>query len=124
VPISQLAHCVSATAADLEAASFPHTIVGHVGDGNFHVLMMIDPDKPEEWRESEQINRRLVERAIAMGGTCTGEHGVGLHKMEFMRAEHGDGALDMMRALKKAFDPHHILNPGKTIPSSEVGSGS
>jgi len=124
VPISQLAHCVSATAADLETASFPHTIVGHVGDGNFHVLMMIDPDKPEEWRESEHINRRLVERAIAMGGTCTGEHGVGLHKMEFMQAEHGESALDMMRALKQAFDPHQILNPGKTIPPSEEGLGS
>jgi len=121
VPISQLAHCVSATAADLETASFPHTIVGHVGDGNFHVLMMIDPDKPEEWRESEQINRRLVERAIAMGGTCTGEHGVGLHKMEFMQAEHGDGALGLMRALKRAYDPRGILNPGKTIPPGEEG---
>lgn len=117
VPISQLAICVSQTAADLEIASFPHTILGHVGDGNFHVMMLIDPECPDEWKESERINRRLVERAIAMGGTCTGEHGVGLHKMEFMAAEHGEEALAIMRSLKKAFDPHDILNPGKTIPA-------
>ncbi|HUH86624.1 MAG TPA: FAD-linked oxidase C-terminal domain-containing protein [Pusillimonas sp.] len=116
VPISQLARCVSETAADLEAASFPHTILGHVGDGNFHVMMLIDPDNPAEWEESEQLNRRLVERAIAMGGTCTGEHGVGLHKMEFLSLEHGDEALALMRSVKQAFDPNNILNPGKTIP--------
>ncbi|WP_397475401.1 FAD-binding oxidoreductase [Pusillimonas sp.] len=118
VPISQLAKCVSQTAADLETASFPHTILGHVGDGNFHVMMLIDPDNADEWKESERINRRLVERAIAMGGTCTGEHGVGLHKMEFMAAEHGEEALEIMRSLKRAFDPHDILNPGKTIPAA------
>lgn len=116
VPISQLARCVTETDADLKAASFPHTILGHVGDGNFHVMMLIDPDKPEEWKESEEINRRLVERAIAMGGTCTGEHGVGLHKMEFMPLEHGPEALALMRGLKQTFDPHNILNPGKIIP--------
>ncbi|MCC2597494.1 FAD-binding protein [Pusillimonas sp. MFBS29] len=118
VPISRLAECVSETAAELDQASFPYTIVGHVGDGNFHVLMLLDPDNPEEWSESEQLNRRLVERAIAMQGTCTGEHGVGLHKMEFMRAEHGQDALDLMSSLKQAFDPHNILNPGKIIPQA------
>ncbi|MGP1614582.1 MAG: FAD-binding oxidoreductase, partial [Pollutimonas bauzanensis] len=91
-------------------------IVGHVGDGNFHVLMLLDPDNPQEWEESEALNHRLVERAIQMDGTCTGEHGVGLHKMEFMLAEHGRDALDLMASLKKAFDPHNILNPGKIIP--------
>jgi D-lactate dehydrogenase (cytochrome) len=116
VPISRLAECVSQTAAELEQASFPYTIVGHVGDGNFHVLMLLDPDSAAEWDESERLNRRLVERAIAMQGTCTGEHGVGLHKMEFMLAEHGPDALDLMRSLKQAFDPHNILNPGKIIP--------
>ena len=116
VPISRLAECVSETARELEQASFPYTIVGHVGDGNFHVLMLLDPDNPAEWEESEQLNKRLVQRAIDMDGTCTGEHGVGLHKMEFMLAEHGQDALDLMLSLKRAFDPHNILNPGKIIP--------
>ena len=116
VPISRLAECVGQTAAELDRASFPYTIVGHVGDGNFHVLMLLDPDNPAEWAESEELNQRLVERAIAMQGTCTGEHGVGLHKQAFMRAEHGQDALDVMAALKAALDPHDILNPGKVLP--------
>ena len=116
VPISRLADCVRETAADLDKASFPYTIVGHVGDGNFHVLMLLDADSPDEWEESQQLNRRLVHRAIEMDGTCTGEHGVGLHKMEFMQAEHGQDALDLMHRLKRAFDPHDIMNPGKIIP--------
>lgn len=116
VPISRLADCVRETAAELEQASFPYIIVGHVGDGNFHVLMLLDAHNPAEWHESEQLNHRLVERAIAMEGTCTGEHGVGLHKMEFMLTEHGPDALSLMAALKTAFDPNNILNPGKIIP--------
>jgi D-lactate dehydrogenase (cytochrome) len=116
VPISRLAECVGETAAELDQASFPYTIVGHVGDGNFHVLMLLDPDNPHEWEESEGINHRLVQRAIRMDGTCTGEHGVGLHKMAFMLEEHGQDALDLMSSLKHAFDPNNILNPGKMIP--------
>jgi len=116
VPISRLAECVTETAVELDRASFPYTIVGHVGDGNFHVLMLLDPDDPAEFQESEALNRRLVERAIRMEGTCTGEHGVGLHKMAFMEAEHGRDALDLMASLKRAFDPNDILNPGKIIP--------
>ena len=116
VPISRLAQCVAETAADLDQASFPYTIVGHVGDGNFHVLMLLDPDSSAEWEESQALNRRLVMRAIAMDGTSTGEHGVGLHKMEYMLAEHGPDALALMRALKQALDPHNILNPGKILP--------
>lgn len=116
VPISRLAECVTETAKELDQASFPYTIVGHVGDGNFHVLMLLDPDNPKEWEESESLNQRLVQRAIDMDGTCTGEHGVGLHKMEFMLAEHGQDALDLMGSLKQAFDPHNILNPGKVLP--------
>ncbi|MGB6009096.1 FAD-binding oxidoreductase [Castellaniella sp.] len=118
VPISRLAECVGETARELDRASFPYTIVGHVGDGNFHVLMLLDPDNPAEWAESEQLNHRLVERAIAMEGTCTGEHGIGLHKQVFMQAEHGADALDLMRSLKAALDPHDILNPGKMLPPS------
>jgi D-lactate dehydrogenase (cytochrome) len=116
VPISRLAECVTETAAELELARFPYTIVGHVGDGNFHVLMLLDPDSQAEWEESQELNRRLVKRAIQMEGTCTGEHGVGLHKMEFMLAEHGRDALDVMASLKRALDPNDIMNPGKIIP--------
>ncbi|MHA3903117.1 FAD-binding oxidoreductase [Castellaniella sp. WN] len=116
VPISRLAECVGEAARELDQASFPYTIVGHVGDGNFHVLMLLDPDDPDEWAESERLNQRLVARAIAMQGTCTGEHGVGLHKQAFMRAEHGQDALDVMAALKAALDPRNVLNPGKVLP--------
>jgi D-lactate dehydrogenase (cytochrome) len=115
VPISALAECVRATAHDLADAPFPYTIVGHVGDGNFHVLMLLDPDSPAEWDASERINQALVRRAIAADGTCTGEHGVGLHKMQFLVEEHGEDALDLMRGIKHAFDPHNILNPGKIV---------
>lgn len=116
VPISRLADCVRETAQDLDTASFPYTIVGHVGDGNFHVLMLLDSDNKDEWQESEALNHKLVLRAIEMDGTCTGEHGVGLHKMEFMLAEHGKDSLNLMSSLKQAFDPNNILNPGKIIP--------
>lgn len=116
VPISRLAECVEETAKDMDQASFPYTIVGHVGDGNFHVLMLLDAESEEEWAESERLNRLLVQRAIDMDGTCTGEHGIGLHKMEFMLAEHGADALALMHSLKQAFDPNNILNPGKMLP--------
>ena len=115
VPISRLAECIDAATKELESASFPSTIVGHVGDGNFHVLMLVDPESEAEWEESERINHKLVRQAIEADGTCTGEHGIGLHKMQFMVEEHGEDALDLMRALKVAFDPNNILNPGKVI---------
>jgi len=115
VPISRLAQCVTETAADLAKVSFLYTIVGHVGDGNFHVLMLIDPDNQAEWEESEAVNHRMVRRAIEMDGTCTGEHGVGMHKMPFLLEEHGEDAMGLMRALKHAYDPKNILNPGKIV---------
>lgn len=115
VPISKLAECIDTATKDLAKASFPSTIVGHVGDGNFHVLMMLDPNSQSEWDESEQLNHKLVRQAIDADGTCTGEHGIGLHKLQFMSEEHGEDALDLMRSLKKAFDPNNILNPGKVI---------
>ncbi len=120
VPTSRLADCATETERDLQASSLPCPIVGHVGDGNFHVAILIDPDKPEELEEAEAINRRIVERALAMDGTCTGEHGVGLHKMEFMQHEHGNDALDLMRQIKHALDPQNLLNPGKifTFPGA------
>jgi D-lactate dehydrogenase (cytochrome) len=88
-------------------------MVGHVGDGNFHMGYLIDPNKPEERVLAEKLNHQLVARALALGGTCTGEHGVGLHKMDFLVTETGTGAVDMMRTIKKALDPDNILNPGK-----------
>ena len=115
VPLSRLAESIDLATKELAKASFPSTIVGHVGDGNFHVLMLLDPNSQAEWDESERINHALVTQAIQADGTCTGEHGIGLHKMQFMADEHGEDALDLMRALKTAFDPHNIMNPGKML---------
>jgi D-lactate dehydrogenase (cytochrome) len=115
VPISRLADCIRETNEDIARASFPCCMVGHVGDGNFHVQMLLDPDSAQEWDEAEAFNRRLVLRALSMDGTCSGEHGVGLHKMQFLAAEHGEEALTVMRRIKHALDPQNILNPGKII---------
>ena len=115
VPISRLAECILATKADCEAQAMIYSIIGHVGDGNFHVLMMVDPDDAADVARAEAINARMVTRALAMDGTCTGEHGVGLHKMDFLIEEHGQGAIDTMRAIKHALDPQNILNPGKIV---------
>jgi D-lactate dehydrogenase (cytochrome) len=111
VPISRLAECIVATRADLDRVSFPATIVGHVGDGNFHVQCMLGPD---QFDEAEAFAARLVERALAMGGTCTGEHGVGSGKMKYLEAEHGEG-LEVMRTIKRALDPENRMNPGKVV---------
>lgn len=116
VPISQLADHVTAAVAEADAAGLPYFLVGHVGDGNFHMGYLIDPDDAGERARAEALNAALVQRAIAGGGTCTGEHGVGLHKMGFLRAEAGEEALALMRAIKRALDPHDILNPGKIVP--------
>ena len=113
VPISRLAECVVETEQDLIASTLPCPIVGHVGDGNFHVAMLLDPAKPEELEEAERINHRIVQRALRMGGTCTGEHGVGLHKIGFMIEEHGADAIGVMRAIKHSLDPKNLMNPGK-----------
>ena len=112
VPMSRLAECIGATHADLAGASMPATILGHVGDGNFHVVFSIDPDSPAELAEVEALNARLVERALAMDGTCTGEHGIGLGKQDWLIAELGP-AVEQMRLIKRAFDPQNLLNPGK-----------
>jgi len=112
VPLSSLAECIRETKADIDKTDLLAPIIGHVGDGNFHVSFFIDPARPEELAQAQGINRRMVARAIAMGGTCTGEHGVGYGKAEFLAAEHGE-ALEVMRAIKKALDPQGIMNPGK-----------
>ena len=114
VPISALAACVTETRADIDRLGLLAPIVGHVGDGNFHVLPLIDPSDPEERRKVQGFLERLIERALALGGTCTGEHGVGQGKMNYLAAEHGAG-LQAMIAIKKALDPLNILNPGKVF---------
>jgi D-lactate dehydrogenase (cytochrome) len=115
VPISRLAECVEATKQDIAASGLLAPIVGHVGDGNFHVQPLIDMDNPAEVEAGIAFVDRLVERALAMEGTCTGEHGVGQKKMKFLETEFGPAALDLMRTLKRAVDPHNIMNPGKII---------
>jgi len=114
VPISRLTECIVETKRDLDASSVLAPLVGHVGDGNFHLVFVIDPEKPEEMDEARRLNERLVHRALAMDGTCTGEHGVGLGKMRYMEAEHGE-AVDVMRAVKRALDPANLMNPGKIV---------
>ena len=91
------------------------SLVGHVGDGNFHFGYAIDPDSDDERQRAESLNQALVQRAIRLGGTCTGEHGIGLHKMDFLIQETGAGAVNMMRTIKHALDPHNLMNPGKII---------
>ncbi len=113
VPISRLAECVLETVAEVDASGLPYYIVGHVGDGNFHVAYLIDPNIASERETAERLNVQLVERALALGGTCTGEHGIGLHKMEFLVSETGAGTVDVMRTIKRALDPKNIMNPGK-----------
>ena len=113
VPISKLADCLLDSIVEADATGIPYFLVGHVGDGNFHFGYLLDPNLPREREVAEALNHQLVSRALSMGGTCTGEHGIGLHKMDFLRAETGEGAVDMMRTIKRALDPHNIMNPGK-----------
>ncbi|MES2994047.1 MAG: FAD-linked oxidase C-terminal domain-containing protein [Pseudomonadota bacterium] len=113
VPISRLAECVTAASEAATAAGMQHYIVGHVGDGNFHIAYLVDPTIPAERELAERLNQELVQRAIDVQGTCSGEHGIGLHKMEFLVNEAGVGAIEMMRTLKRALDPKNIMNPGK-----------
>jgi len=114
VPISRLAECILETRKDIDEIGVLAPIVGHVGDGNFHLTFLIDPEDPEEMAKAEGVNERMVMRALAMGGTCTGEHGVGTGKMRFLKAEHGE-ALSVMRQVKLALDPDNIMNPGKIL---------
>jgi D-lactate dehydrogenase (cytochrome) len=113
VPISRLADCLLASVAEADESGIPYFLVGHVGDGNFHFGYLLDPSSDTERETAEALNHKLVERALALEGTCTGEHGIGLHKMGFLVDEAGVGAVSMMRTIKLALDPHAILNPGK-----------
>ena len=113
VPISRLADCLLESVAEADATALPYFLVGHVGDGNFHFGYLLDPSLPAERETAERLNRQLVARALSLGGTCSGEHGVGLHKIDFLLTEAGAGAVAMMRTIKQALDPHNIMNPGK-----------
>jgi D-lactate dehydrogenase (cytochrome) len=114
VPVSALAECITATQADIAEHHLMASIVGHVGDGNFHVVVLVDPGDTAEVAQGEAFHARLVRRALAVDGTCTGEHGVGYGKARFLVEEHGRPAVEMMRAIKRALDPDGIFNPGKT----------
>ena len=113
VPISRLADCLLDSVAEADASGIPYFLVGHVGDGNFHFGYLIDPNSAEERATAEALNHKLVSRALSLEGTCTGEHSIGLHKIDFLVNEAGAGAVEMMRTLKRALDPNNIVNPGK-----------
>jgi D-lactate dehydrogenase (cytochrome) len=115
VPISHLAECILETQADLKKENVSAPLVGHAGDGNFHLIIMLNPDDPKELATITGISERLVERALKFGGTCSGEHGVGFGKLKYLPAEHGE-ALSVMRSIKQALDPLNLMNPGKLIP--------
>ena len=114
VPISRLTECILETTRDIERASMPIPLFGHVGDGNFHLMILVSPERPADLEEAKALNDKLVKRALAMEGTCTGEHGVGYGKMRWLREEHGEG-VDLMAALKRTLDPDNIMNPGKVV---------
>jgi D-lactate dehydrogenase (cytochrome) len=114
VPISRLAECIAETKRDLAQSSIPSALAGHVGDGNFHLIFMIDPQSQEEISEASRLNDRMVSRALQMDGTCTGEHGIGYGKIDFLMDEHGE-AISVMRSIKQALDPNNIMNPGKIV---------
>lgn len=113
VPISRLADCLLESVLEADASGIPYFLVGHVGDGNFHFGYLLDPTSASERETAEALNHKLVKRALSLEGTCSGEHGVGLHKMGFLVDETGEGAVNMMRTIKRALDPQNIMNPGK-----------
>jgi D-lactate dehydrogenase (cytochrome) len=116
VPISRLAECIAETLDDLATHHLTAPMLGHVGDGNFHMLLLMDPENAREREQSVAFASRLAQRAIRMEGTCTGEHGVGLGKRDYLPLEHGDAAIDLMRRIKSAIDPNNLMNPGKILP--------
>ena len=119
VPITRLAECIAKTKALLEQSSLPATMLGHVGDGNFHVVFALEPDNRNELTEAQQLSHQIVDIALKMDGTCTGEHGVGVGKRNALEKEHGE-AVDLMRAIKHALDPQNLMNPGKVFLSPQT----
>ena len=122
VPISRLAECIAETRGDIAATDLLAPIVGHVGDGNFHIDFVLDPADQAELAAATAVNERLIARALAMGGTCTGEHGVGYGKKKYLAAEHGEG-VSVMRAIKQALDPDNLMNPGKIVDPETAAAG-
>ena len=120
VPISSLATCIAETRAEIERSGLYAPIIGHVGDGNFHVIAIIDPDRPSELEAIEQINASLIRRALELDGSCTGEHGIGLGKMASLELELGPDAVNVMGCIKAALDPLWLLNPGKVVPLRDL----
>jgi len=120
VPVSRLAEAILGAKQDIAASGFEAPMVGHVGDGNFHTIILVDENDPAEMERAWALDRAIVARALALGGTCSGEHGVGLGKREFLEREHGPEALALMRAIKRALDPRGILNPGKLLPEGNA----
>ena len=118
VPISRLAECIAQSHAEAESLGLTAPIVGHVGDGNFHMLVLFDPADPDERARADRLAASVSQRAIGMGGTCTGEHGIGIRKLDAMLTEHGEDAVAVMRAIKTALDPGGIMNPGKMVPAA------
>ena len=114
MPISCLAEALLAAKADLEASPLEGALVGHAGDGNFHMVYLVDPARPEEIEEAKRLAERLVVRALEVGGTCTGEHGIGMGKMAYLEREHGE-AVEVMRDIKHVLDPMNLMNPGKML---------
>jgi D-lactate dehydrogenase (cytochrome) len=115
VPLSKLAQCIEETIEDLAASPLIAPVFGHVGDGNFHCVILANPDDPAEVEEAERLNKGIMRRALAFEGTCTGEHGIGRHKIGLLREELGDDAVSLMQQLKHAWDPDNIMNPGKVV---------
>ena len=122
VPISRLGELIEGVSQDIAASGLKAPLLGHVGDGNFHTLIITE-HSPEGYERALELDRKIVGRALALDGSCSGEHGVGMGKLEFLATEHGEGALSVMRALKSTMDPHHILNPGKLLPNGPVYRG-
>jgi D-lactate dehydrogenase (cytochrome) len=119
VPISRLADCIRETREDvLRSTQAPSFLLGHIGDGNFHYVFLVDPNAPEELEQALHLSERMVHRAIRLGGTCTGEHGIGLGKQKYLQLEFGESGLELMKTLKTALDPHNLMNPGKLVPVS------
>ena len=118
VPLSRLSDCIRETREDIEiSTNVPTFLLGHIGDGNFHYVFLVDPDDPSEFERVLQLSDRMVQRAIRMGGTCTGEHGIGLGKQKYLQLEFGETGVQLMRTLKLALDPHNLMNPGKLVPA-------
>jgi len=122
VPISKLTECITETKIDLQSSFLLAPLVGHVGDGNFHLFILLDPHKQEHLQEAIRINRNLINRALRMEGTCTGEHGIGIGKREFLEAELGTAAVVLMKEIKRCLDPKNIMNPGKKLPEIPLKS--